>query len=251
MSTGSSDRSARVAWHELECGSYAADLALWEELAERAGDPVLEIGAGTGRVAIHLARSGRRVIAVERDPELAERLAERVADDELSVEVVGADARALDAQRLGSQVPLAIGPMHVIQGVDAEARREVLAAAARCLAPGGALALTVVDESYLDDPAAAAVPPIPDMREIDGVVFSSEPLWVQVSPRAFTVRRLRRRVEPGGELQSEIHDDLLYRVSPRELEQEASRAGLRSAGQRGVRSARGEADSIVVILEAQ
>jgi SAM-dependent methyltransferase len=251
VSTGSSVPSAPVAWHELECGSYAADLELWAELAERAGGPVLEIGAGTGRVTIDLARSGRRVIAVERDPELAARLAARIAADELPVEVVEADARALAADRLGSRVPLAIGPMHVIQAVDAEPRRELLAAAARCLAPGGTLALAVVDESYLDDPAAAAVPPIPDMREIDGVVFSSEPLWVQVSPRAFTVRRLRRRVDPGGELQSEIHDDVLYRVSPRELEEEASGAGLRPAGRRGVGSARGEADSIVVILEAQ
>ena len=48
-------------WHEVECGSYAADLALWSELAAEVAGPVLELGCGTGRVALHLAAEGREV----------------------------------------------------------------------------------------------------------------------------------------------------------------------------------------------
>ncbi len=40
--------NAKVIWHDVECGSYAADLPLWRELAEEAGVPVLDVGAGTG-----------------------------------------------------------------------------------------------------------------------------------------------------------------------------------------------------------
>ena len=47
-------------WLEVECGAYAADLALWSELAREAAGPVLELGCGTGRVAVHLG--GRQLL---------------------------------------------------------------------------------------------------------------------------------------------------------------------------------------------
>ena len=53
-------------WHDIECGAYTADLPLWEELA--AGGTVLDVGAGTGRVALRLARAGCAVTALDRDP---------------------------------------------------------------------------------------------------------------------------------------------------------------------------------------
>jgi len=52
--------SAAVIWHDVECGGYEGDLALWRELAA-AGGPILDLGCGTGRVALDLARRGHRV----------------------------------------------------------------------------------------------------------------------------------------------------------------------------------------------
>ena len=56
-----------VIWHDLECGTYAEDLPLWRSLAAEHGDPVLDVGAGTGRVALDLARSGYRVFPLVPD----------------------------------------------------------------------------------------------------------------------------------------------------------------------------------------
>ncbi len=59
---GAVDRA--VVWHDLECGGYSADLPLWRELAARcavsAGARVLDLGAGTGRVSLDLARAGHQ-----------------------------------------------------------------------------------------------------------------------------------------------------------------------------------------------
>ena len=57
-------------WHDVECGSYAADLPLWRELAAAAGGPVLDVGAGTGRVSVDLHRRGYDVHALDVDPAL-------------------------------------------------------------------------------------------------------------------------------------------------------------------------------------
>ena len=59
-----------VIWHDVENGSYTADLELWRELAAQAHGPVLDLGAGTGRVARDLHAAGHEVHALDCDPEL-------------------------------------------------------------------------------------------------------------------------------------------------------------------------------------
>ena len=59
-----------VTWHDVEHGSYDADLPLWRQLADATGGPVLDLGAGTGRVSVDLAAQGHDVVALDSDPEL-------------------------------------------------------------------------------------------------------------------------------------------------------------------------------------
>ena len=69
-----------------------------------AGDLVFDLGAGYGALTRQLARSGARVIAIELDPGLAERLRRRFSGEPL-VGVVEADLRT---------VPLPRRPFHVV-----------------------------------------------------------------------------------------------------------------------------------------
>ena len=124
-----------VIWHDLECGAYDADLDLWRELAERYGSPVLDVGAGTGRVALELARRGHAVTALDRDPGLLEELERRGKG--LPVQTAVADAREFE---LGRRFPLIIVPMQTIQLLQgARGRGQFLRRAARHLESAGAL----------------------------------------------------------------------------------------------------------------
>jgi predicted O-methyltransferase YrrM len=237
-------------WQEVEFGSYGADLPVWVELAEQTGGPVAELGAGAGRVAIHLAGHGHEVVAVERDLELIRELQEIAEQRGVAVAVVAADLSSPAELDLPVRPRLAIGPLHLIQIVEPAARPALLVRLRELLAPGGILALTVVDESTILASGAASTQILPDMRELDDWVYSSEPLWVQVGDDALTVRRLRETVSPDGQMERDIHDELLHRVEPDTLEREATNAGLRPAGRRQVRSGENEADSAVVLLEA-
>jgi hypothetical protein len=121
---------------------------------------------------------------------------------------------------------------------------------AKLLAPGGRFAATLVDESSLLGQGIASRPP-PDMREVEGWVYSSEPLWVQVRERDLLVRRLRERVSPDGVIERGVHDDVLHRLSPEKLQAEAGAAGLLPLERRSISAGPGEADSVAVILEAR
>ena len=68
------------------------------------GDLVFDLGAGYGALTAPLARTGARVIAIELEPRLAERLRRRFGS-EPQVGVVEADLR---------QVPLPRQPFHVV-----------------------------------------------------------------------------------------------------------------------------------------
>jgi SAM-dependent methyltransferase len=242
--------TAPAIWQEVEFGSYGADLPLWVELAEAAGGPVVELGAGAGRVALHLAGHGHDVIAVERDPDLAAELERLAVERQVSMLVVDGDLASPGKLRLPSRPMLAIGPLHVIQVLDAAARRPLLARLGELMAPGGTLALTVVDESTLLSTGAASTQILPDMRELEGWVYSSDPLWVQVGDRVLTVRRLRESVSPEGRMERTVHDEILRRISPEALEREATDAGFQASGRRQIRSGANEADSTLVLLEA-
>jgi SAM-dependent methyltransferase len=237
-------------WQQVEFGSYNADLPLWAELADAVEGPVLELGAGSGRVALHLAEGGNEVIALERDPALLGELESQAKERNAAVSAVRADLTSPDELRLPGLPGLVIGPLHVIQLLDGAGRPALLSQLRELVAPGATLALTVVDESTLLTAGTAARQILPDMREIDDWVFSSEPLWVQVSEDSLTVRRIRERVSPEGKVDRQVHDELLYRVSPERLELEAEGVGLRPVSRRQISYGPNEADSTVVLLEA-
>jgi SAM-dependent methyltransferase len=233
-----------VVWHDVECGSYRADLPLWLELAERCAGPILELGAGTGRVALELAAHGHEVTALDANRELLDELGRRAAARGVAVQLMHGDARAL---RVSRSFELVLAPMQFLQIAGGPAgRAAVLRGAAVALVPGGLLAaaLAELDEAVPPDDAA---PPLPDVGERDGWVFSSLPLDVRPEAGGVAVERLRQVVSPEGRLVEERHTQLLDALSVEGFAEEASAVGLSVEERREVAATPDHVGSTVVV----
>jgi SAM-dependent methyltransferase len=238
---------AASAWHDVECASYAADLPLWRELAAGADGPVLDVGAGTGRVALDLAARGTEVTALDADAELVRACAERARERSVPVRTVAADCRSFE---LGTRFGLAILPMQVAQLLGgARGRAAMLAAVRAHLHPGATLAVAVADP-FGDLPATDALPPLPDLLERDGWVLSSTPVEVREESDATVIVRHRQAVSPAGELSEELATTVLERVPPGALEQEMHRAGLEVLPRRAVPPTPDYVGAVVVCARA-
>ena len=53
-------------YYDLDVAGYDEDIPLYENLGRRHDLPILEVGVGTGRAAIPLARAGLRVLGIDR-----------------------------------------------------------------------------------------------------------------------------------------------------------------------------------------
>lgn len=233
---------SEVVWHDVECGAYDADLPLWEELAAAQSGPILDLGCGTGRVALHLARRGHTVTALDQSAALLAALDERA--EGLPVTTVNADARVF---ALENRFGLILAPMQLLQMFSAPLeRKECLSCIAAHLAPGGLAAFAIVDEL---PEAEHTSPPLPDTREVDGWVYSSQPL--ETIPGLLEIRalRLRQTVSPSGGLSEEIDEVQLRPLTVAKVEAEAAPFGLRGAGVRSVTESEPYVDSVVVLLE--
>lgn len=213
-----------VIWHDVECGGYGADLPLWRRLAQEADGPVLDLGAGTGRVALDLAEAGHTTTALDSNAVLLDELARRAEERGLAVECVRADV--CDFAGIGN-FALIIAPMQLLQILGgASARAEMLAGVISSLVPGGTFAAAIAN---LDEAVAAesAQPPVPDVGERRGWIYSSLPLDVRPAPGGVAVEWLRQKVSPAGTLTEERHTEILDTLLPEQLEHEAVAQGLR------------------------
>jgi SAM-dependent methyltransferase len=235
-------RDASVVWHEAECGGYEADLPLWLELAEDGVGSVLDLGCGTGRVAVHLARRGHSVTGLDVDPALVAAFEER-AQGLPAIAAVG------DATDFGLETgfDLILAPMQLLQLFEgAEQRTACLRCVAAHLTPGGLAAFAIVES--MPEPVEMA-PPLPDVREVDGWVYSSQPVDARLERGSIGVRRLRQTVSPQGRLEEELHEVDLRALDAATLESEAGDAGLVPAGRRTVLATDAHVGSTVVLLE--
>jgi hypothetical protein len=136
---------------------------------------------------------------------------------------VRADARDFELDRTFA---LVIAPMQLAQILGGpDARAAMLRRVRAHLRPGAtfAAALTDLGEVIMDETAS---PPLPDMLERDGWVFSSQPVSLTMDDDGLVVERRRQAVSPAGEIEESTTAVAFDYVSPTGFEAEARAAGL-------------------------
>ncbi|MGH7710128.1 MAG: class I SAM-dependent methyltransferase, partial [Gemmatimonadaceae bacterium] len=126
------------------------DVPFYVQEAARAQGAVLELGCGTGRITLALARAGHPVVGVDNSEVMLARCREKVlAEDPLvrsRITLHHADARRLE---LGEKYALAIAPFRVLQHLTrVEDQLQFLDGVARHLVSGGRFVFDVFNPNF-------------------------------------------------------------------------------------------------------
>ncbi len=115
--------------------SVVEDVGFYLEEARRSGGPVVELGVGTGRIAVPLAADGILVIGVDSSRRMLDVCARRAALAGVDIDLRLGDLRDPPVRE---RVPLVICPFRSLLHMHTDAdRREALAAVRRMLRPRG------------------------------------------------------------------------------------------------------------------
>ncbi len=216
------DSPEAAIWQLVESCGYTADLSVWTELTADSRS-VLDLGCGIGRVARHLARTGREVTGVDCDPTLVGEL-NRLSGNE-SVAAITGQVTELPGLDLGrDRFEAVIAPQQLLHIVGGEAARHAVIAGTRDrLSPGGTAAFAISE--WISE-ESRPVDVLPDVREIGDWVYASRPVAVESDHGSLTVIRLRQIVSPDGTLSESRDSVMLTRMDRFTLAEEIEEAGL-------------------------
>ncbi len=90
---------------------YRDDLSFYVDLANNYGSPILELGAGTARVSLALAKAGHRVVGIEYSNDMLRIAQEKIKSLEHLISLQQDDMRSL---QLNQTFPLVIAPFNTL-----------------------------------------------------------------------------------------------------------------------------------------
>ena len=180
------------------------DVAFYRDAVREFGDPVLELGCGTGRITMAVAEAGKRITGLE----LSERMLERAVRKRAALRVearervhlVQGDMAKFD---LGEKFRLVIIPFRAFQHLlEVRHQMDCLECARKHLKPGGRLILDVfqTDAERMHDPVHHREMLVAEYKSSDG-------REVRITERVAAFHRAEQRnevemifsvVHPGG-----------------------------------------------------
>jgi SAM-dependent methyltransferase len=134
--------------YDAWCRSVTEDISFYVDLALESGGPVLEIGVGSGRIAVPTALAGVPVVGVDRSADMLDLAWARALPHRIPLQLVLADMRALPD--LGTFTLVTVPFRALLHLRDNAERLTVLRGARERLAPGGRLAFDVFHPDRLD-----------------------------------------------------------------------------------------------------
>jgi SAM-dependent methyltransferase len=166
------------------------DVIFYRDAVREYGDPVLELGCGTGRITMALAEAGKRVTGLDLSERMLERAVKKrgalLVEARERVHLVQGDMTQFD---LGEKFRLVIIPFRPFQHLlEVEQQMDCLECVRKHLAPGGRLILDVfqTDAERMHDPVHMRETLITEYKTADG-------RQVRISERVAAFHRAEQR----------------------------------------------------------
>src|SRR5438552_1246453 len=132
------DDERLAALYDLDARFDDPGIDWFRGLARMTGGPVLELGVGSGRVAVPLAKDGHEVVGIDRSPAMLARAARHAKAAKTKLTLVEADMRSFALERA---FPLVAIPFNTFLMLSPDERWACLARCREHLAPAGRLAI--------------------------------------------------------------------------------------------------------------
>jgi ubiquinone/menaquinone biosynthesis C-methylase UbiE len=149
-------------------------------LARRTGGPILELGCGTGRIAVPIAQDGHHIVGLDRSAAMLERAERRARRADVEVRWVEGDMRAFSFNEAFALIFVAFNSFLMLNPDD---RWACLARAREHLAPRGRVAIDV----FQPDPERVVGKFSSSRANVDGV---TQRIWYDETTGDGTVTRI-------------------------------------------------------------
>jgi SAM-dependent methyltransferase len=218
------DKSSYPQLYDAHHRTYLEDIPFWLRLARQKGDPILELGCGTGRVLIQLSEQGYRCYGLDRDPEMLAYLQKRCP--QTIAGKLNLFLAEITSFNLEIQFPLILLPCNTFSTLEPSDRRSALECIARHLSPEGTFAASIPNPVILNQL------PTNDQAEIDSVVPNPDTgnpvqisYWIERGERQVHFHWLYDHLYPDGSVERLRKTTSHYYASAAEYREELIFAG--------------------------
>ncbi len=162
-----------AALYHAHHSQYLEDISFWRAIAAQQAGPALELGCGTGRVLLDLAKAGCPILGLDRDAEMLAFLTRQAAPQAgVRVNVFQADMTAF---HLASRFQLILLPCNTFSTLTPAQRQATLRRVRQHLHPQGIFVFSIPNpQTFFDLPARGA-------EELEEVIYhpmSGDPVLV-------------------------------------------------------------------------
>lgn len=212
---------------------FTEDIEFYDNVARAVDGPLLELGVGSGRVAIPLAQEGYNVVGIDNSPSMLEAARHTLAGlDDLagSLELIEADMTSFEfKQKFGMVFVAANTFQHLLTTQD---QLDCVRAATRCLAPRGIFSMSIRSPSTVTwDDTDGWAPMLMHWTRLDEETGDTIMKFCVEEPDPASMTRqltyIYDRVRPTGEVRRSIFKTELRYSTEAEIRLLLQQCGLR------------------------
>jgi SAM-dependent methyltransferase len=208
---------------------HQEDLPFWQGLVAQSGDPLLELGCGTGRVLIPLLQAGQHALGLERDRAMLRILQERAGKLEgVQPQLIQADMCRF---HLAMRFPLIILPCNTLSTLSEIERLACLGCVHQHLQPNGLFVFSIPNPQLLRSLPARSEAQLEDEFILPE---TGNPLQVSSSwhktKRSLTITWTYDQLLPDGRVERSILETVHQLATVEKYLDEISSTGMRVMG---------------------